>query len=94
MIKKLILATFYSIIAFCVVSYITVMSSLFQSVGDLSKKPVTNIGYPFKYYYQFWLRGNDSPNCGWEFQNFELDCFITWIVCVVIYFIIKRKQSH
>ena len=91
MTKKIFIATFYSIIAFCVVSYISVMVSLLSSVGDISQKPVVNLGFPYNYYYQFWLRGSDSPNCGWQIDNFILDCFLTWIVTLVIYFILKRK---
>jgi len=65
MIKKFLIVSLYAAITFCIVSYISVMYSLFQSVGKLHLKPVTNIGFPFKYYYQFWLSGSNSPNCGW-----------------------------
>lgn len=94
MIKKLVIGTFYSVIVFCVVSYLSVMASLFASVGELKLRPVTNIGFPFKYYYQFWVRGNDSPNCGWRFGNFVLDFFITWIVTLIIYNLATRKAKY
>ncbi|OFY83681.1 MAG: hypothetical protein A3F72_12770 [Bacteroidetes bacterium RIFCSPLOWO2_12_FULL_35_15] len=68
------------------------MISLLGSVGNPSQKPVANLGYPFKYYYQFWLRGSDSPNCGWNFDNFVYDCLIIWILTTVIYLIVKRKK--
>jgi hypothetical protein len=93
MFKKLIIGTIYAIIGFCVISYITVMASLFESVGELSKKPVTNIGYPFKYYYQFWLRDSDSPNCGWYLNHFMYDCLITWIIVVLIYFLLTKNRK-
>lgn len=86
------MATLYSSIAFCVISYLTVMYSLFQSVAHPARKPVTNLGFPFKYYYQFWLSGSPSPNCGWRLNNFIWDCLITWLVTLFIYFIIKRKK--
>jgi hypothetical protein len=92
MARKILIATIYSIIAFCVISYISVMISLLSSVGNLSRKPVANLGFPFKYYYQFWLRGSDSPNCGWKFDNFALDCFIIWILTAAIYLMAKRKK--
>lgn len=92
MLRDITKATFYSIIAFCVVSYISVMTSLLSSVGKLSTKPVANLGYPFKYYYQFWLKGNGFPNCGWRVKNFILDCVIIWLITVIIYFILKRKK--
>jgi len=50
MIKKLLIASLYSFIVFCVLSYFSVMYSLFKSVGAPSMKPVTNIGFPFKYF--------------------------------------------
>ena len=93
MLRKLLTATFYSAIAFCLVSYASVMVSLLSSVGNLSQKPVANLGFPYRYYYQFWLRGADSPNCGWNFKNFILDCFITWMLTTAIYLIVKRKKT-
>ncbi len=91
--KEFITATFYSAIVFCVVSYASVMVSLLSSVGSLSQKPVANLGFPYRYYYQFWLRCADSPNCGWNFKNFILDCFITWILTTILYLIVKRKKT-
>ena len=90
--KKIIIATFYSIVVFCVVSYLSVMKSLLTSVGNPLRKPVANLGYPFSYYYQFWLKGSDSPNCGWDFKNFVLDGLIVWIITITIYFIVKKNK--
>lgn len=81
-------------IVFCVLSYFSVMYSLFQSVGNPSLKPVTNVGVPFKYYYQFWLSGSDSPNCGWVFKNFLYDCIIIWIVTIIIYLVFNKKAHN
>lgn len=92
MIRKLFIATIYSAIAFCVVSYASVMASLLDSVGNPCQKPVTNLGFPYKYYYQFWLRGSDSPNCGWILKSFIIDCFIIWILTVTIYLILNKKK--
>ncbi|HYD90424.1 MAG TPA: hypothetical protein VEA37_02930 [Flavobacterium sp.] len=91
--KRLIRPTLYSIIAFCVVSYISVMVSLLSSVGDPQVKPVTNIGFPFSYYYQFWLNGNDSSNCGWNGTAFLLDCAIIWICTLSIYFMYRHLKK-
>ncbi len=92
MIKKLLISSIYAIIAFCVLSFFSVIYSLLQSVGNPSLKPVTNIGVPFKYYYQFWLSGSDSPNCGWNFYNFVYDGLLIWMVVTVTYLVIKRKS--
>jgi hypothetical protein len=91
MVKKTIIATIYSFIAFCVVSYISIMNSLLNSAGNLSKQPVANLGFPFKYYYQFWLSGSDSPNCGWNFTYFIYDCLIIWIITISVYFLVRKR---
>lgn len=94
MLRKLIFGTICSIITFAVVSYITVMCSLLSTtLGNLGK-PVTNVGFPFKYYYQFWLRGSDSPNCGWRLNNFVYDCLITWAITLIIYFLLTRNKKN
>ena len=92
MIKNLLKITFYAIITFCVISYISVMVSLLNVVfiGDPTMKPVTNIGFPYKYYYQFWLTGSDSPNCGWRSNRFILDGIITWILVAMVFFGFKK----
>lgn len=83
--KRLIRPTVYSILVFATISYTTVMLSLLKSDGDLGMKPVTNIGYPFRYYYQFWLSGSGSPNCGWRIENFIYDALITWGAVLLLY---------
>jgi len=93
MYKKLLISTLWSAIAFCVISYISVMASLLKSVGGLSLKPVTNIGFPYQYYYQFWLKGSDSPNCGWRFHHFMIDALLTWLCCTAIYLIVSQKKQ-
>ena len=92
MTRKILIATFYSIIAFCIVSYISVMYSLLNIDGVSSQKPVTNLGFPFKYYVQFWLNGADSPNWGWDINSFFIDFLIIWILTLIIFLIIKRKK--
>lgn len=94
MMRKVLISTIYSILVFCVLSYISVMISLLDSVGNPNQKPVVNLGFPFKYYYQFWLRGVDSPSCGWKLNNFILDCFLTWILTSIIYLLVKRKNKQ
>lgn len=96
MLKKIFVSTIYSILIFSLVSYISVMVSLLQSIGEPWTKPVTNIGFPFKYYFQFWLRGSDSPNCGWSLKYFIYDALIVWSIVTTIYFIIKsyNKNKH
>lgn len=91
MTKKILIATFYSVVLFCVISYISVMIPLLSSIGSVTSKPVTNIGFPFKYYYQFWRYSADSPNCGWNINYFILDFLIVWILTLMVYLFCNRK---
>lgn len=96
MIRRIVIASIYSIVTFCVISYISVMYSLLSntlSSDALINKPVSNIGFPYKYYYQFWLNGSDSPNCGWNFNNFLIDLLLTSIVVFTLYFLLKKKKK-
>lgn len=52
-----------------------------------------DIGFPFKYYSQFQLRGNDFLNSGWNVNNLVLDCVIYWIVICGLYILIKRMKK-
>jgi hypothetical protein len=88
--RQFLILTLYSIIAFCVISYFSVMLSLLNSIGEVSQKPVTNIGFPFKYYYQFWTSGSDSPNCGWNINNFIIDFILIYILTFATYLVIKK----
>ena len=97
MIKKILIASFYSVIAFCVVSYASVMYSLLSNTlsGDvLSNKPVANIGFPYNYYFQFWLNGSDSPNCGWNINYFLIDLLITFVIVFALYFTFTKKKIN
>jgi hypothetical protein len=91
MLRKIVVSTFLAFIAFCVLSYASVLISLLSSVGNASQKPVTNLGFPYHYYYQFWTQGADAPNCAWSLGSFIIDFFIVWVLTVIIYLYIKRK---
>jgi hypothetical protein len=93
MFKKAQAISLLSVIAFCVISYISVMISLLGSLGDLTKKPVTNLGFPFKYYSQFWVGESDSPNCGWRIDYFIIDFWVVWELTGGVYLFVKRKKQ-
>lgn len=69
------------------------MVSLLKSVGDPQMKPLTNIGFPFTYYYQFWTRGADSPNCGWNLTYFIYDATIVWVIVLIGYFYMSKVST-
>ncbi|AUC13758.1 hypothetical protein BTO06_00725 [Tenacibaculum sp. SZ-18] len=82
-----------SIITFCVTSYVSLMYSLLFSAGNLNMKPVVNIGFPFKYYHQFWLNKNDFPNNSWNLSNFFLNILLCWILTSFIYFYFNKPRQ-
>jgi hypothetical protein len=85
------MATVYAMVVFCMLSYVSVMFSLLSRPP--AERPVTNIGFPYSYYYQFWTRGSNGPNCGWVFSNFILDAVITWFIIFIVYFAFNRNKS-
>jgi hypothetical protein len=85
---------FYSPIVFCVVSFVTVMTSLLDSTINYCQKPAVNIGFPLKYYYQFWVRGADGPNCGWRIKYFFIDCVITLLATFIVYVIAAGYKRY
>lgn len=93
MLRKLFISTCIAIAVFCTASYVSVMVSLLSRTGRA--KPVSNIGFPFRYYEQVWLRNSDSPNWGWSFYNFVLDWMIIWIVStgIVLYTTQSREEK-
>jgi hypothetical protein len=92
-IQSLFKSLLLTLITFCVISYLTVMHSLIFTTGNLNTKPVVNIGFPFKYYYQFWVNNNDFPNSGWNVKNFLLDILICWILTSFIYFYFNKPRQ-
>jgi hypothetical protein len=88
----LLKTTFISGVIFCITSHLSVMYALSPTIGNLAEKPVTNIGFPYKYYYQFWTSHAESPNCDWSLSNFLLDFCLIWLF-VALFFGLKHKFS-
>ncbi len=90
MIKKLIVGTFLSILIFFAASFITVIVAI-------RAHQKLEIGFPFKYYHLFYLRGNNNyyePQWDWYTNMLFLDCLIFWVVTVGIYLLVKRNKSN
>lgn len=83
---KFLKVTFYALLVFISVSYISVMTSLLSSTGKSGINPTTNIGFPFKYYYQFWVNDNPYPNYGWCIKCFVYDFLIVWGITFLLTF--------
>lgn len=86
-IAKFIKATLFSVLIFFSVSFITFLLQIapFNYVTPAEQYHL-QIGFPFCYYEQFIMSGSNFPNFGWNSRNLLLDCFITWIVILIIYF--------
>lgn len=85
--KKIIGPTALSILFFFSVSFVTVLfqiNPLRYYKGEESYN--LEVGFPFAYYYQFWLRGNEFPNSGWDIENLFYNCFLTWLITTGIFF--------
>jgi hypothetical protein len=86
-IKMLIKGTGLSMLIFLSVSFLTGLKSILMPAFDYR----ISIGFPFRYYYQFWVDG--YPQHGSDLMNGLYDCIITWVLVVGGYLLIKRKIS-
>ena len=91
MLKRLIQIIFASTILFCVVSFLSVFTILLLRSG--TDQPTANIGFPLKYYEQFWVDKNDLHH-GWNFRNFIIDFIVALIVVYVINVIRNKKRNQ
>ncbi|UMY65093.1 MULTISPECIES: hypothetical protein [unclassified Flavobacterium] len=93
--KLLLSGTALSILVFFSISFLTVLAQIipFHYYGAKETYKL-DIGFPFKFYGQFWLRGNDIPNSGWTIPNLFYDCLLTWLVVTGLYYIAKRKRDR
>jgi len=93
--KNLFWGTVYSIVIFFAISFITFLTQI-DPINCKGHAPYKmDVGFPFIYYGQFWLRGSDFPNSGWHINYLFYDCLITWLVVTGIYMIVQRhKNKH
>ena len=92
MLKQFFKISFYSFIAFCVISFISLIYSiLYNKINGTF--PNFKIGFPFTYHYQFLVR----DNCkgfellhGSDFKNFIYDIVFSLII-VFSYFQLKNN---
>jgi hypothetical protein len=92
--KKFILLfkiTIVSIIVFFSISFISILYQIlpFKYHNEFEQYQL-EIGFPFIYYSQFFLKGNEFPNSYWNAYNLLLDCVITWVLTIFIYFVYKK----
>jgi hypothetical protein len=75
---------------FSVISFLTVIFSLLTRNG--TENPRVNIGFPLKYYEQFWIDNNDLHH-GWNLRNFTIDFIIILLIVLTINLIRQRNEN-
>ena len=91
--KHIFFGTLLSILIFFSISFLTILTQI-NPIHYYEKYEAykLDIGLPFVYYKQFFLRGNDQvPNSNWYPDKLFIDCLLTWISVLLSYLIIKRK---
>lgn len=95
--KNLISATVLSVLVFLSISFVTVLIQINPIHYYANGEPYRlDIGYPFRFYEQFFLRGSEIPNSGWYIDNLLYDCVLTWLFITGLYVltqIIRNKKS-
>ena len=51
-----------------------------------------HLGYPFQFYEQFKLTGNDFVNFGWDIEAFLLDFMIYWSASLLLSLLIPKLK--
>jgi len=91
--KNVIQGTLLSVLIFLSVSFVTVLTQINPVHYYKNGEPYRlDIGFPFRFYQQFWLRGSEIPNSGWFIGNLFYDCILTWMVIVGLFVLIKWRQ--
>jgi len=94
LIRNLISGTLLSILIFFSVSFVSVLAQINPIHNYKNGEPYRfDIGFPFRFYQQFWLRGNNIPNSGWFTDNLFYDCVLTWLVIVGLYILTQRIRN-
>jgi hypothetical protein len=90
MFKRISFYIIISTILFSVISFLTVIFSLLTRNG--TENPRVNIGFPLKYYEQFWIDNNDLHH-GWNLRNFTIDFIIILLIVLTINLIRQRNEN-
>ena len=85
--KKILKFVLYYSILFAVITLSSFLYYNYTTEGGYS------IGFPFKFYSEFQLRGNDFMNFGWYLDNFLYDVLIILFVFILVTFLVRRKNN-
>jgi hypothetical protein len=94
-VTTILVGSLLSLLMFLSISFITVLTHISPWHHYKSAEAYTfDIGFPFKYYRQFWMSGSTVPNSGWSISNLFYDCLLTWAVVAAIYLLVKRTRNN
>lgn len=91
MLKRFVQIILTSTILFCIVSFLSVFITLLLRSG--TDQPTANIGFPLKYYHQYWME-KDDLHWSWNGRNFVIDFFIALIIVLGTNFVRNRKRNQ
>jgi hypothetical protein len=93
--RTILYATVLSVLVFLSFSFLSVLSCIKplhnDRPGELSGM---QIGVPFTYYQQFYMKGQDMPNYGWSVPYLIYDYFLTMILVAGLYWLKHRKKTR
>lgn len=92
MIYQIIKGTLFSILIFFSISFLTVLFQLNSPLNRFEEDYELKVGFPFQYYRQF-IVSCKTPNSGWNVENLLLDCGITWMLTILLFIAINRKNK-
>lgn len=79
----------------CVIFIITFsITTLFSCIVNLSLSQEIKIGFPFVFYWEFSVRGNEFNNFSWFIDGFFLSVFFNFLLAVLLCFIIDILFSN
>ena len=92
--KQFFVGTILSVLIFFSISFITILGQISPlHYYKKSEAYELKLGFPFTYYNQFWVSGNNYPNSGWKGDYLLYDGFLTWFLVTGIYFMfVNRKR--
>ncbi|RSK38411.1 hypothetical protein [Hymenobacter perfusus] len=86
--------TLLAVVVFFAISFLTVLRHITPVHRyKPSEAYKLAIGFPWTYYYQFWVRGEDLPQFGWHVVHLGYDCLLTWLVVLALYLLWKRTAG-
>ena len=92
--KNILVGTFLSILVFLSISFLTIIDHtgllLYFINGETDN---FDIGFPFKYFRQFWLRGNDFPITVWTGKHLIYDGVLTWVIVTGLFLFTQKLTT-